>query len=182
MIVLGLTGPAGAGKDTVADYLVSRYGFVKYSFTDVLIDEARKRGLEPTKLVLSKIGDELRKAEGMDVLAKRLWARISQDSREKIVIPNFRSPEEVEYISSAVNGKGKFVLIMITAPPEVRYQRLKGRDKVSFEDFVERDRRDFALKKMGEVFQMAQYFLGNDSSLEELYSLVDDLMRELGID
>lgn len=31
MRVIGLCGKAGAGKDTVADYLVDRYGFVKYS-------------------------------------------------------------------------------------------------------------------------------------------------------
>lgn len=32
MILLGLTGFAQSGKDTVADYLVEKYGFVKMSF------------------------------------------------------------------------------------------------------------------------------------------------------
>lgn len=32
MILIGLTGEAGVGKDTVADYLVTRYGFEKKSF------------------------------------------------------------------------------------------------------------------------------------------------------
>jgi hypothetical protein len=32
MIVVGLTGAAGVGKDTVADYLVTRYGYEKVSF------------------------------------------------------------------------------------------------------------------------------------------------------
>lgn len=32
MIIVGLTGAAGCGKDTVADYLVKAYGFVKFSF------------------------------------------------------------------------------------------------------------------------------------------------------
>lgn len=31
-MIIGLTGKAGAGKDTVADYLVSSHGFVKLSF------------------------------------------------------------------------------------------------------------------------------------------------------
>lgn len=34
MILLGLAGHAASGKDTVADYLVSHYGFVKFSFGD----------------------------------------------------------------------------------------------------------------------------------------------------
>jgi hypothetical protein len=36
VILIGLTGAAGVGKDTVADYLVNRYGFEKKSFAEPL--------------------------------------------------------------------------------------------------------------------------------------------------
>ncbi len=38
-MIIGLSGPAGCGKDTVAEILVSRYGFVKASFAEALYKE-----------------------------------------------------------------------------------------------------------------------------------------------
>lgn len=52
MIILGLAGPARSGKDTVADYLVRHYGFVKCAFSDTLYDEAQQAyGLEDQSLL-----------------------------------------------------------------------------------------------------------------------------------
>lgn len=38
-IIVALTGPAGAGKDTVADYLAEHQGYTKLAFADALRDE-----------------------------------------------------------------------------------------------------------------------------------------------
>ncbi|MDP3972153.1 MAG: hypothetical protein Q8P61_04485 [Candidatus Nanopelagicales bacterium] len=52
MINLGLHGPAGSGKNTVADYLSERYGFIQYAFADGLRDEVQAAfGLEDQLLL-----------------------------------------------------------------------------------------------------------------------------------
>lgn len=46
MRIIGLTGYAGVGKDTVADYLVTHYGYVKYSFAKPLKDMLKVLGVD----------------------------------------------------------------------------------------------------------------------------------------
>lgn len=65
MIILGLAGPAGAGKDTVADYLVHTYGFVKFAFSDALYREVQEAYSLPDQ-------DLLRNRETKEVPTERL--------------------------------------------------------------------------------------------------------------
>lgn len=52
MIILGLAGKARSGKDTVADFLVKRYGFIKFAFSDALYQEVQDAyGLEDQSLL-----------------------------------------------------------------------------------------------------------------------------------
>lgn len=41
-MILGITGLAGAGKDTIGDYLVTNYGFTRYGFADKLKELAEQ--------------------------------------------------------------------------------------------------------------------------------------------
>lgn len=52
MLILGLAGKAGAGKDTVANYLVKRYGFAKFSFSDALYQEVADAFMLPDMEIL----------------------------------------------------------------------------------------------------------------------------------
>src|ERR1035437_2972390 len=67
MILLGLSGKARSGKDSVADHLVERYGFTKFAFSSALYDEVQEAyGLEDQSL--------LREVATKDALTRRMSA------------------------------------------------------------------------------------------------------------
>lgn len=87
--IIGLTGAAGSGKDTVADYLVSRHGFTKLAFASGLKDMLAAIGIyEPPRdkkeLVLPGFNFSYRHAtqtlgtEWGRKLDDDLWVRILQ--------------------------------------------------------------------------------------------------------
>jgi len=173
-MIIGLTGSARSGKDTVANYLVKDYGFKHFDFyRDVLLKEMKKRKLEPTKQNASKLGDELRKEKGRGVMAELLFPKIDA---EDAVITGIRSPEEVELFRSKTP---KFHLIMIEAPAETRYERRDETEEGSYKEFLTRDERDFKNKGMEAVFLMADYAIENDGTVEELHEKVDGVMGQI---
>ncbi len=58
--LVGLSGTLGAGKDTAAQYLVAKHGFMHVSTGDVLRSEATRQGRNHKRATLIEIGVELR--------------------------------------------------------------------------------------------------------------------------
>lgn len=68
--IIGLTGHAGAGKSTLAEYLCTKYGFSRLAFADALKgmlitagmcthDECYHEKTERSRWLLQKIGTEI---------------------------------------------------------------------------------------------------------------------------
>ena len=86
-MIVGLTGLARAGKDTIAKYLVEKYNFKHLDFArDALFAEADKRGIEKDKMSLSILGDELRQEGGRAVLAKIINSKIKEITQSGIFV------------------------------------------------------------------------------------------------
>ena len=69
--IIGLSGTNGAGKDTVGELLAERYGYLFISVTELLRDEARRRGLPVERRYLRQISAEWRRESGLGVLVER---------------------------------------------------------------------------------------------------------------
>lgn len=180
-MIIGLTGSYGAGKDTVADYLVKK-GFVYHSLSDLLREELMIRGQEISRENLIAIGNEIRKKFGGGELARRTLNKIKGDNEVWALVVSIRNPDEVKVL----RGLENFILWFVDAPPKVRYDRTvkRGRsdDFSSYEDFVAKEKMensaDPGAQQLSKVAEMANRKIVNDGSLDDLYKKVDALVNE----
>jgi dCMP deaminase len=179
-MLIGLTGRNAAGKGEAARYLQTK-SFYYYSLSNVIRDEIRARGEEPTRERLIIVGNELRQRHGASVLAERILAKIEDDKH--YIIDSIRNPAEVDAFRAAKH----FKLLRIDAPAEVRFKRIVSRrresDPRTFEEFVELENReaegDDTSQNLVKVELMADHTLLNDGVLDKLYAQIDDLLPRL---
>lgn len=187
-MIIGVTGPLCAGSDTFGEILSKEKGFVWLAYSDVLRNEARKRGIEITRKNLQDLGDEMRREFGLGVLSLKLIEEMEKG--KDYVIGNIRNPGEVEVLRKHFGEN--FVLVRIDAPQEIRFERLlkrrREKDPESFEEFKKVEERDFGTneknfgQKHGEVFAMADFVVLNDGTFEEFRERVFKLMEKIDLE
>src|SRR5689334_3930907 len=119
-MLIGLTGRNASGKGEVAKYLGTK-SFYYCSLSDVIRDEVRSRGESLTRENMIETGNELRQKFGAGVLAHRILQKVEDDKH--YIIDSIRNPAEVEALRATKN----FKLVRVTAPLEVRFERLRNR-------------------------------------------------------
>lgn len=142
MKIVGLAGSHASGKDTVAHYLVEKYGFYHVSTGDVFREEAMKKYGSIERPVLYKTANEIRKKQGhgaVSRLALDRYEKIKSEHPAGLIVSGFRAAAEAKVIKDAGG-----IIIYIDAPEAVRYERLKERARVeegvlTFEDFRARE-------------------------------------------
>ena len=180
-MIIGLTGEHCAGKGTFAEYLKKK-GFYYLSLSDVIREEIAAEGKEITRDALIEKGNSLRKEFGPGVLAKKSVAKIKND--RNYVVDSIMNPVEVEELRKL---KG-FFLVYVTAPPEVRFERMKARgrenDPNTFEAFLKVEKSemkspDMTKHQQQKTDKMADKKVLNDSDLMGFYEKIDNLLGEL---
>jgi dCMP deaminase len=181
-MIIGITGPNVAGKDTIAEYLKTK-GFTHHSCSDIVREECSARGMQTIRENLILIGNELRARHGHHVMAERVLIKIHTNKEENSTIASIRNPDEAKVLQKV---KG-FFLLGVTAPLEARYQRGiargKDTDKVSYETFQKQDEQERRGKEgqqqVDRVMAMADYLINNDKTIPNLHHTVDHILKEL---
>jgi len=180
-LIIGLTGPMGAGHGVVASYLKEK-GFSYSSTSDRIREECQRRGIKITRKSLQKIGDELRYRFGPEILARRTWEMVSKFPLA--VIDSIRGIAEVDFLKSKAN----FYLIGITAPQKIRYQRIVSRqresDPVTWEKFLSADKKDFKSgqgkfgRNINACFKKADFLLVNEGTIKQLEKRIESWLKD----
>ncbi|VVC00337.1 AAA domain protein [uncultured archaeon] len=171
MQAIMVCGLARSGKDTAADYIAGKYGYTKYTFSDVLREMLEEKGAEPTKQNMLGLGNKLRSEKGMDAVAKLLDRKIRDTGKVLLVGP--RSMEEIEYFRHRFP---EMALIKVSAKAEKRFGRRTKADADNRKKFFERDSADAAEKGLGKVIDAAEMEIKNDSTVKALCKKIDLFM------
>ena len=178
-LVIGLTGPNAAGKGEVAAVLGSM-GFACHSLSDIVREEALGRGRTTGRDDLIVTGNELRREGGPGALAERMVPRLGG----RDVVDSIRNPSEAQ----ALRRVPGFVLVGVTAPARVRFQRARLRtgrgdavaDLSSFlAKEAEENSSDPAAQQLEATFALRDRTLSNDGSLDDLRRAVEALVSDL---
>jgi dephospho-CoA kinase len=161
----------GAGKSLVVD-TVRELGYSIVTMGDVVREQTRLRGLEPTPQNIGKVMLELRAQDGNYVIAQKCIPKIEEQKGRRVLIDGLRSLHEADIFKEHFKC---FKLVAVQAPPQVRFARLRARgrsdDPPNYEVFHERDMRELGVG-LGNVIAMSEKILVNDDSIEGFKALV----------
>jgi dephospho-CoA kinase len=164
-LVVGLTGMPGSGKSLVVE-AAKGLGYDIVAMGDVVREQTRLAGLEPTPQNVGKVMLQLRAEEGNYVIAKRCIPKIEEQKRRKVLVDGLRSQFEADIFS---NHFTNFFVLSVHASPQTRFERLcrRGRsdDPKTWEVFHERDMRELGVG-LGTAMALSEKILSNDCSIE----------------
>lgn len=195
--IIGLSGTNGSGKDTVGKVLAEYHNYFFVSVSDLLREEAARRGLAPSRENTRVVSAEWRRKHGLGVLVDRaieVYEAVGGNQKYAgLVIANFRNPGEADRVHE-LGG----TMIWVDADPHVRYERIqkngaqRGADRAvddqkTFEQFLADEKTemyppagaDAAMLNMAAVKRSADLVIENNSDNIQVFR--HDIERALAL-
>lgn len=180
MLIIGICGQPSSGKDTAAHYL-QELGFKHISNGDRIREDMIREGLTLERTAMRDYAAAKRESIGGFYPVNLSCPLIKEDT----VMTGFRNTAELDYVKKYF--KDDFVLISLTAPFEIRYERARERkrhgDNISIEQFKAEEEAERQgnpqTHEVDAVIARADYHLENDGTRKELELKISKLVRNI---
>lgn len=184
--IIGIGGTNGSGKDSIGHMLAERYSYLFVSVTDILREEAKRRGLAVERENLRMISAEWRRQYGLGVLVDKSLELFdaSRGTYKGLVLASLRNSGEADRVHE-LQG----IVVWVDADPQVRYERVCNRqrtpeDNKSFEEFLNEEQAEMhrsgdaaTLDSVG-VKDAADVFIENNGQdLEAFKSQAEEALK-----
>jgi dCMP deaminase len=182
-MIIGLTGSLASGKGVVSDFF-KKQGFVYLSLSDELREIVKEKKISVTRENLINEGNKLRNERGAGVLGELVREKIENQQFRKAIVDGIRNPAEIKELQKIAD----FFLVCVDAPREIRFERMKERnresDPVTWEEFLKIDEKDRGEadekgQQVRKCMEMADFMIFNDSTLEEAEEKVRKLYDKI---
>jgi dephospho-CoA kinase len=188
----------GAGKSSVASFLKQK-GFTVVTMGDVIREEAKRQGLEPTDVNLGKMMLKLRQDLGPGAIGQIVLQKLKRDDENtdhddededgkknpsrNVVIDGIRSVSEVEVLKKI----GHVRLLAVHASQDTRFKHLKERGREDApsdsDEFTGRDKRELSVGVSEAIALSNEMISNNDLTLDQLkleaYNIVKGWLEEI---
>ena len=181
--ILAIVGMSGSGKSVVVDHLTD-LGFPKVYFGGMIYKEMQKRGIERTPDGESEkhFREMIRETEGKDWVVRQVIEEaknLISAGQKRVVLDGLYTWTEYKILKKEFPGQMSVLAVVVDK--SVRHKRVSQRPERPFntEEIQERDRSEIENLEKGGPIAMADYYLLNNSSVEELQAGVDEVLKKI---
>ena len=185
MIIIGITGEIGSGKDTFSNHLIKiakGRKIVRTRFSDILKETLNLWSLPLTRHNLQYLAIIMDKEYGKGTLSNAIKERIKNQKADIVILEGVRWLTDVPLIRSF----DKNTLVYITSSQKNRYERVKkrgekdGEKSLTLERFKLEDKAptETHISKIG---KQADIKIENNSTVSDFKKKIEDFYKSLNI-
>jgi dephospho-CoA kinase len=181
MLVIGIVGRKGSGKNELVNHLHARCGLPSLSLGGFVRNIALREGIRPTRANLFAISQRYFAMHGRDHFVAKAIQEIEREQLEAVVISGIRSPEEVTFLRERFGDAFLLVHIQVT-DLRTRFERTQERgdprDVTDYATFLLHDQTEEQLFSLTQTIDCADIRIDNSGTLHELHRQIQQSLVE----
>lgn len=176
-MLIGVAGLAGTGKTTATCFLERAGLGQRYYAGDVLHEEVRRRGIEPSPANERAVREEMREKEGKDVFARFALPQLRDMLSQGWVFLD--AVYCIEELKCYDNLPWPVLILTIDTCKPLRVKRLALRNdrRMTAEELERRDQFELSSLGLNEVLERASFSVPNNGNLTEFEEVLQGAIR-----